>query len=474
MKSTKETAMAQTSFNELTPEEASAADQDFDEPPALDAADGDMELELAETGEALALSDEEAGEEIGEEIGEEAGEETGESLQLELADESGEALQLDVEPDDEPAEPAEIEAHHETDDDDSEPVDEAPLEFGSVDTAIAELEEQSDVFDADYFADSRDEDAAAAETDEDDVVLEGEDYEDGVLEEQQEFIEPPDDEDSPHVVPPQSEEEQTLNRLIDQELLSMAVEDDDGFASTIVVAEEDAREAIEEVQAQQPSGDDGFESIIMEGEFVQTAFEQEKRKADIAEAAELVEKAKRAQEEEDRQAGSGKRRGMAAAAVLLALVLVAQVLHQSREALATIPVFNETVGPLYRAIGMPLSPAWDVTGWRFEARRDMLDEEADTLTVISRIGNTSDDALPYPLINISLTDRFEETIGTKTLDPSDYLTEDLDPGKMVRPGNNFTAVMTIQSPAENATGYKLQACYRQPDAQLRCHIPNFK
>ena len=64
---------AEIDASELTPEEASAADQDFDEPPALDAADDDMELELAETGEALALSDEEAGEEIGEEIGEEAG-----------------------------------------------------------------------------------------------------------------------------------------------------------------------------------------------------------------------------------------------------------------------------------------------------------------------------------------------------------------------------------------------------------------
>ncbi|MGB5336258.1 MAG: DUF3426 domain-containing protein [Woeseiaceae bacterium] len=490
----------------VSPGEAPLEDEVFNEPSAFETPEDATELELAETGSVPALTDAEASKD------------TGEVPELELADENlagadHDSLQLDSEPGDQTEDAAAIEAQ-DADDDDLPPVDEAPLEFGSIEKAMAELEEQSDVFDAEFFeddddngvaaetdekdvvleveedddvleqqsdvfdaeflADDGDEGAVFAETDENDVVLEVED-DDGVLEEQQEFIEPPHDEESLHVVPPQSEEEQTLNRLIDQELLSMAIEDEDGFASTIVVAQEDAEKGVDQVPAWQQSEGDGFESIIMEGAFVQTALEQEKRKADIAEAAELVEKARRAQEAEERQqAGRGKRRGMAAAAVFLALILVVQVLHQSREALATIPVFNETVGPLYRAIGMPLSPAWDVTGWHFEAHRQILDEEADTLTVISRIGNTSADALPYPLINISLTDRFAETIGTRTLDPSDYLTEDLDPSEMVRPGNNFTAVMTIQTPSENATGYKLQACYRQPDAQLRCHIPTFK
>lgn len=499
---------AKEAAESLPDEEAPDEDKPGENAPSENA----IELELAETGAARARPDTEADEE------------TGEVPELELADETGEAVELDAEPDDEPPEAADIETQEEADDGDSEPVDDTPLEFGSIEQAMADLEEQSDVFDGDYFDHEADEGAASEEAHEgevalddefedgrpegeiddgegfakfedggldedvqgDDVVIDedledddaapeaGIEGDDGELEEQQEFIEAPRDEASPHVVPPLSEEEQTINLLIDQELLSMAVEDEDGFASTIIVAEKDAKEAIAEAHAEQPREGDGFESIIMEGEFVRSALDQEKRKADIAEAAELAEKARQAREAEEQQTGSGKRRGMAAAAVLLVVLLVAQVLHQSREALATIPLFNETVGPVYRAIGMPLSPAWDVTGWRFEARRDVLDDEADTLTVISRIGNTSDDALPYPLINVSLTDRFEETVGTKTLDPADYLTDDLDASEMVRPGNNFTAVMTIQSPAENATGYKLQACYRQPDAQLRCHVPTFK
>jgi predicted Zn finger-like uncharacterized protein len=464
----------------------------------------------------LALEDDSAADPAPAEIDD--AEETGEASVIELADETGEVSELEDDLEEQPDSPvemlAEIVAQQDSDSENGSVEDhEAPLEFGAVEDAMAELEEQSDVFDTSFFADAADDEAgpddqpedeavaAEDETEPDDTAIEDElelddisaddetELEDLAVEDEPELedlaldAETHDEQvdvgtaaETEHEVPPQTEEEQTLNLLIDQELLSMAVEDEDGFASTIVFGNKDPEEEAAEV-SEKPDIEDtgtGFESIIMEGEFVRTALEQEKRKANIAEAAELAEKARLAREAEANKTRGGKRRRMAAAAAILVLLLVVQVLHQSREALATIPAFSETVGPLYRAIGMPLSPAWDVTGWRFEARRDVLDEEADTLTVISRIGNTSAKPLPYPLVNISLTDRFEETVGTKTLDPADYLAEDLDPRKMVGPGNNFTAVMTIESPAENATGYKLQACYRQPDAKLRCHIPNFK
>jgi len=499
---------AEHAQEEAADETEIAVAPDTDEVAATADEDSTSGNQLAdETGAGLEIPGIEDAEETAEETGEETGEESAEVPELELAAESGAVEQLGDDPEEQPDSSLEMTAEDATqqdapdsgDIDKDEDHDETPLEFGAVEKAMAELEEQSDVFDKRFFAGDADaqgddeleieEFAVEEESGPDDVVLEeepvGDDIfaenalEDGdlALDEESQVSGPDGDiTDTPHEVPPQSEEEQTLNLLIDQELLSMAVEDEDGFASTIVFGDKDAEQAADEVSEQAASEDTGtgFESIIMEGEFVRTALDQEKRKADIAEAASLAEKAKLAREAEASEANKGSRRGMAAAAVVLVVILLVQVMHQSREALATIPAFNETVGPLYRAIGMPLSPTWDVTGWRFEARRDMLDEEADTLTVISRIGNTSDKPLPYPLVNISLTDRFEETIGTRTLDPADYLTDDLDPSKMVRPGNNFTAVMTITSPSENATGYKLQACYRQPDARLRCHIPNFK
>ena len=437
---------------ELTDEADEASELEL-----TDEADEASELELrVEADEASEL---ETSGETAEESELEASDDTGEAPELELTGEADEGEEASVESLADDADTA-VRAFDEPDE--NEP---APLEFGSVEKAMAELEEQSDVFDKGFFG------AAGEAGAEDEAEAE---YDEPLGNSDDEL---PASEEISHFVPPQTEEEQTLNLMIDQELLSFAVEDDDGFASTIVISEKDAEsKAVSGKQHPMASEDSsaGFESIVMEGEFVRSALDAEKRATDIAAAAALSEQAKATEEAEREAAGRTRKRGMLAAAIALALLLIVQVVHQSREALATIPAFNDAVGPLYRAIGKPLSPTWDVTGWRFEARRDILDEDADKLTVISRIGNTSDKPLPYPLINIALTDRFEETIGNKTLDPAEYLTDDLDPRKLVQPGNNFTAVMSIESPSDEATGYKLQACYRLTDARLRCHVPDFR
>ena len=51
----------------------------------------------------------------------------------------------------------------------------------------------------------------------------------------------------------------------------------------------------------------------------------------------------------------------------LALVLAAQVVHAYRDALATYPVFDRTIGSVYRLLGEPLNPDWNIKEWQFEA-----------------------------------------------------------------------------------------------------------
>ena len=100
--------------------------------------------------------------------------------------------------------------------------------------------------------------------------------------------------------------------------------------------------------------------------------------------------------------------------------------------------------------------------------------EPEVLTIYSRIGNKSDKSLPYPLVSVSLTDRFEETIGSKVLEPSAYLAGDFDPQGQVPAGSTFDAVIAIESPAAEATGFKLNVCYRQAGGKLRCAVEDFK
>ena len=292
-----------------------------------------------------------------------------------------------------------------------------------------------------------------------------------------------DDEDSgEHYVPPLTEEEQTINMQIDQDLLALAIEDKDGFASTIIIPEDAAeakvhedRERTDDDVAAEPLMETGagFETIIMEGEAFRSSENQDKLEVDTAAAAVLAGVAAAEREAEKSAASGGRRYGLIAGIVALLVLLAAQYVHQSRETLATIPAFNNAVGPLYRAIGQPLSPAWNISGWRFEVAKGT-QEDDESLTIYTRLANKSDQSLPYPLIGVSLTDLYEETIGSRVLDPTDYLANDLDPRKLVKPGNTFEAVITIPSLTEAHEGFRLRACYRTTDGKLRCKDDGFK
>ena len=310
---------------------------------------------------------------------------------------------------------------------------------------------------------------------------------DALLPEEQEL----EDDRQEQVVPPLTEEEQTINMMIDQDLLAIAVEDEDGFASTIIQkqrAEGDEPSGAQDRESAalkaSGGGDDEeglqVETIIMEGEFVRDAFEEElleaERRRSAAAKTEAASETDTADIEKQAKppANEPVNKRMVAGIAVLVLLLGVQFIHHSRESLAVYPAFNNSIGPIYRVLGKPVTPAWDIAGWRFEATKGSTDESDEVLTIYSRIGNKSGEALPYPLINVSLTDRFEEIIGSKVLEPGDYLAENLDTREPVAPGETFGAVISIEAPDATATGFKLNVCYRQPGGRLRCAIDDFR
>ena len=292
-----------------------------------------------------------------------------------------------------------------------------------------------------------------------------------------------------HYVPPPTEEEETINRLIDQELMALAVEDEDGFASTIAIEKSAVGESgLEGDQshddAEQASGPQiafsdadlsgTVETIVMEGDFSLggDGFDDVvTEETPLPDETELLTAANGQENPVPARTANWRLIG---GAVALALVLGIQAVHFSRDALATSPTMNGLLSGVYGAIGMPLTPAWDVTGWRFEATRGSTDDAGEVLSIYSRIGNQADMALPYPVISVSLTDRFEEIIGSRVLGPDDYLEDHLNAGGFVEPGTSFTAAISIESPAEDATGFKLNVCYRLEGLKLRCAIEDFK
>ena len=404
-----------------------------------------------------------------------------EEIDLELFLDAGDEVDRDIE------ELLDEDLVEEVDDEEflEEELNEEPAEPDSDDETEAEPEAVFDEPDED----------AQLKLIEDDKDVEEEDI---LVDEPDEPEEP--EEDDSFDIAPLTEEEQTINMQIDQDLLALAVEDEDGFASTIVIGEEateskardkkkkDKKKNKDKKKKDKKAGLDlkdtsaGFETIIMEGEHIRSGLDFDQSGMEAEAAASLAAAA--AEREAAAAANSGGRNwGMIGGAVALVLLLTIQVLHQSREALATIPAFHNIASPLYRAIGMPLSPNWDVTGWRFEATqlREAATDDSETtgggedVTIVSRIGNNSDEPLPYPIVGVFQTVRLnEEPVGGLALDPAEYLPDDLDPRKLVEPGNSFNAVMTIRSDSAEDTSFRLRVCYRNVDGSLRCKNDSFK
>lgn len=219
-----------------------------------------------------------------------------------------------------------------------------------------------------------------------------------------------------------------------------------------------------------------IETIIMEGDAVRDALDEEHRSnralradGDPVSLFDTYISSRTATE----QPGRSKTL-MGVGIFVLMLALCMQFVHNERHRLATHPLFDKSAGAIYRALGMPVTPDWDIRGWQFEATSGSTGMDSELLTISSRISNRSSRPLPYPLVHVSLTDRYEEVIGSRILEPAQYLGDAAEADRPVPAGDNFTAKITVAAATEAATGFKLNVCYREMEDRVRCAIEDFK
>ena len=223
-----------------------------------------------------------------------------------------------------------------------------------------------------------------------------------------------------------------------------------------------------------------FETIIMEGDSIRDTEDDDEGDNQASDAGSIavasLERAaasspESAAAEEPAPASAWPR---VAAAVMLGLLLGGQLVHANRATLATWDSFDQVIGPVYRVFGKTVTPQWNIRGWQFESTSGSADAADEILTIRSRIANSSGQPLPLPLVHVSLTDRYEEIIGSRVLEPADYLPESTGTNQSIAPGGAFTAVITVESPTAAATGFKLNVCYPFNGEQLRCAIEAFR
>jgi predicted Zn finger-like uncharacterized protein len=155
------------------------------------------------------------------------------------------------------------------------------------------------------------------------------------------------------------------------------------------------------------------------------------------------------------------------AAVLLALLLAGQLVDQHREALAS----HQTLGPalraIYSALGAPLPQPVDLSAYQLRQWGVSGDPAAnDTLRVRAAILNTATTFQAFPLLRVSLTNRFGSHIGSRDFGPTEYLGKPT--ARRMAPGERADATLDIQDPGKTAEGFEIDICLRDAAQRLTC------
>jgi hypothetical protein len=155
------------------------------------------------------------------------------------------------------------------------------------------------------------------------------------------------------------------------------------------------------------------------------------------------------------------------AAIASALLLMVQVVHHNREWLAAHTPLGGTLRALYSTMGAPVSPPANLTAYQLRQWGVTGDPAADgTLRVRASILNIAAQLEPYPLLRVTLANRFGGSIGTRDFEPFEYLGKPIV--KLLAPGERVDATMDILDPGKSAEGFEIDVCLRGADKKISC------
>jgi hypothetical protein len=156
-----------------------------------------------------------------------------------------------------------------------------------------------------------------------------------------------------------------------------------------------------------------------------------------------------------------------AAAIVAGVLLIVQVVHQNREWLAAHAPLGGSLRALYSKMGTPVAPPANLSAYQLRQWGVTGDPAGDgTLRVRASILNTAAQLEPYPLLRVTLANRFGGSIGTRDFEPSEYLGKPT--AKLLAPGERADATLDILDPGKSAEGFEIDVCLRGADRRVSC------
>lgn len=154
-------------------------------------------------------------------------------------------------------------------------------------------------------------------------------------------------------------------------------------------------------------------------------------------------------------------------AIALSALLILQLTHENRQALASVGVVGPAVRAVYAKLGSDVAlpvdlNAYQLRQWGVSAAPD----STTTLRVRASIMNISSQLKPYPLLRVSFANRFGAKLGTRNFEAAEYTGKPVV--RMLSPGERTDATVDILDPGQEAEGFELNVCLRASDKTVAC------
>lgn len=156
-----------------------------------------------------------------------------------------------------------------------------------------------------------------------------------------------------------------------------------------------------------------------------------------------------------------------AGSALLTLAVLTQVVHFNRDALARTATLGGAIIRIYEQMGISLSPGWDLDAYELRQWGATADPEAGgALRVRVSLFNRADVAQPYPLLRLTLQDRFGGQIGARDLTPEEYMKKPVE--QLLAAGQRVDAQIEVVDPGKEAVGFEIDVCLQQRGIGVVC------
>jgi predicted Zn finger-like uncharacterized protein len=145
------------------------------------------------------------------------------------------------------------------------------------------------------------------------------------------------------------------------------------------------------------------------------------------------------------------------AAAVLSILLAAQLMQSNSDWLTAHAHFLGGSSNLAANLSAYQLRQWGVTG----------DPAAKgTLRVRASIMNVSAQLRPYPLLRVTLANRFGTLVAQREFEPAEYMGQAAP--RMLSPGERIDATLDIRDPGKDAEGFEIDVCVRSPVKKILC------